>query len=710
MEPASILSLISASLTITIRAATIGKDLYTLKKSYQKADKHVQQLSTHISAIRVASRSLSLWLEADAIGSDEVEEVKGELLQVLQSCCDLLSEIQDYVCKATTGAENLSFRGKVSFLWQGNVIQDAVQTLHHQETAILLILKTLSGLVNSPTFWAQFLISNSAQKSRQRAQLQEYENQEVLLKAKRPTSSIFGLKDSNSAIARYSITSTNSDQVNMAFSFDFEVMSSAAYRNCFASLIKKNADRVDKRGSSADSNRVSLIDAMGGKRVVAEAIFEKNQEVSFGDGFFEERLDENMDNESQSMPSGITLGVGTLSNINRQEHETASEPISQSVTSSGPGSPVVLPLLLSLNNSPETNPPLESLLTTTGDIPPPLVGATTVIVHDMLYVFGGRVSDGSRLTSDLYKLDLNLRYWTQIETKGDTPSPRYFHSTCKYGDDKLVCFGGMSKRDGLSITIGGDHEMVEMSDTHIYDITANTWTLVDVQACPKGRYAHCASIVTKEEEPYHYEMVIVGGQDSANKYLLEINVLDLYSLEWTEPSMIDQNMGLYRTLITPLREDLVSHIGTGEAGRRHVDWNSKGSGSALAIFSNYNFLDVKHEFQIRLSDGAMIEMQFPPPYHPTLALRFPSGGIIHNHLIVSGAYLTTKKQNYVFWALNLSTLMWTRVGSPIQGSWNKGIVWESKGMFLMLGDKEKDLVDDYNHRRMNFVDLNIFGL
>jgi hypothetical protein len=58
-DPASILALVSASLAITIRAATIGKDLYSLKSRFQSVGKKVRLLSVHVSAIRIAARSLS---------------------------------------------------------------------------------------------------------------------------------------------------------------------------------------------------------------------------------------------------------------------------------------------------------------------------------------------------------------------------------------------------------------------------------------------------------------------------------------------------------------------------------------------------------------------------------------------------------------------------------------------------------------------------
>src|SRR2546423_9223818 len=79
---------------------------------------------------------------------------------------------------------------------------------------------------------------------------------------------------------------------------------------------------------------------------------------------------------------------------------------------------------------------------TTGREPHSLVGATTTILGDKLYVFGGRRLSRTRpqLTADLYELDLIRRHWTKLDTKGDVPPPRYFHSVCPLGDTKLVCY------------------------------------------------------------------------------------------------------------------------------------------------------------------------------------------------------------------------------------------------------------------------------
>jgi hypothetical protein len=135
------------------------------------------------------------------------------------------------------------------------------------------------------------------------------------------------------------------------------------------------------------------------------------------------------------------------------------------------------------------------------------------------------------------------------------------------------------------------------------------------------------------------------------------------------------------------------------------------------MYSNYNFLDVKLVLQIRASDGSLTERTMSGTYSPP-GLRFPNGGIIDTHFVVSGTYLTSSKQEYALWALDLRTLTWSRIdaGSAVfsQGSWNRGVLWNRRNTFVVLGNRKRSLVDDYNHRRINFgnvcmVELEAFG-
>ncbi|PQE17992.1 kelch domain-containing protein [Rutstroemia sp. NJR-2017a BVV2] len=400
---------------------------------------------------------------------------------------------------------------------------------------------------------------------------------------------------------------------------------------------------------------------------------------------------------------------------------------------------------------------------TTGKEPHPLVGATTTILGDKLYVFGGRILSRTRpsLTADLYELDLIRRHWTKIETSGDIPPPRYFHSVCPLGDTKLVCYGGMSPAPPQSQaqmvasaqgTQDAQPEVVVMSDIYIYDAPSRTWTFIPTNETPQGRYAHCATILPSSatfssanapSSALHHnpqglnpnqgsigvnidgtggaEMVVVGGQDSANHYIEQISVFNLRSLKWTSTQQLGKSCGAYRSVVAPLPGLVSAKIGKSSPTKPDhsgINQDSREPGSSMLIYSNYNFLDVKLELQVRASDGTLAEKPMHGTFSPP-GLRFPNGGVIDTNFVVSGTYLTSSKQEYALWALDLRTLTWSRIdagGSVFsQGSWNRGILWNRRNTFVILGNRKRSLVEDYNHRRINFtnvcmVELEAFGL
>ncbi|KAF2089040.1 galactose oxidase [Saccharata proteae CBS 121410] len=398
---------------------------------------------------------------------------------------------------------------------------------------------------------------------------------------------------------------------------------------------------------------------------------------------------------------------------------------------------------------------------TTGREPHPLVGATTTVLGDKLYVFGGRRLSRSRptLTADLYELDLVRRHWTKLDTKGDIPPPRYFHSVCALGDTKLVCYGGMSPAvlpsgQPVGPQQGGSAaesqpEVVVMSDIHIYDVNTRTWMKVDTTDSPQGRYAHCAAILPSsavfsssaatlsaiQHNPASVnpnqgslgvsldgsggaEMVVVGGQDSANHYIEQISVFNMRSLKWTATNTLGRSCGAYRSVVAPLSTMPASQIGMGKDNVPPEEKSLDEPRSSMLIYSNYNFLDVKLELQVRLPDGTLSEKPMQGSFSPP-GLRFPNGGVIANHFVVSGTFLTSSKQEYALWALDLRTLTWNRIdaGGSIfsQGSWNRGVLWNRRNTFVILGNRKRSLVEDYNHRRINFsnvcmVELEAFGL
>ncbi|KAL6243776.1 hypothetical protein RBB50_009210 [Rhinocladiella similis] len=397
---------------------------------------------------------------------------------------------------------------------------------------------------------------------------------------------------------------------------------------------------------------------------------------------------------------------------------------------------------------------------TTGEEPHALVGATTTILGDKLYVFGGRIHSRTKpqLTSDLYELDLIHRHWTKIEAVGDIPPPRYFHSVCALGDSKLVCYGGMSPatHKNAANSQGGkggvepQPEVVVMSDIHIFDVPTRKWTLISTSENPQGRYAHCAAVLPSSavftsanaplsaiqhnppsSDPHSgtlgvqldgsggAEMIVVGGQDSSNNYIEQISVFNLRSLKWTSTTSWDRKCGAYKSMVAPMNGLSAELVGRGvPLNDPEALKMTRRPGTSMLIYSNYNFLDVKLELQIRLPDGSLVEKPMGGNVSPP-GLRFPNGGIIDGHFVVSGTYLTSSKHEYALWALDLKTLTWARIdtnGSIFsQGSWNRGILWNRRNTFVILGHRKRSLVDDYNHRRINFnhvcmVELEAFSL
>ncbi|KAK3112638.1 hypothetical protein LTR53_010884 [Teratosphaeriaceae sp. CCFEE 6253] len=393
---------------------------------------------------------------------------------------------------------------------------------------------------------------------------------------------------------------------------------------------------------------------------------------------------------------------------------------------------------------------------TTGKEPYPLVGATTTVLGDKFYVFGGRRLSRTKpqLTANLYELDLVRRHWTKLDVKGDIPPPRYFHSMCTLGDNKLVCYGGMSPAPILDNGADGQSEVIVMSDIHLYNVPTRTWMKITTAESPQGRYAHCAAILPSSAifassnapmSAVHHnpsgsnpnqgtlgididgtggaEMVVVGGQDSANHYIEQVSVFNLRSLKWTGTTGMGRSCGAYRSVVVPLTSMSASQIGAGPHARGDVEDEDDepatiGSGAPMLIYSNYNFLDVKLELQVRLTDGTLTEKPMSSGVSPP-GLRFPNGGIIDSHFVVSGTFLTSSKQEYALWALDLRTLTWSRIdaGGSIfsQGSWNRGVLWSRRNSFVILGNRKRSLVDDYNNRRINFsnvciVELEAFGM
>ncbi|KAG1456604.1 hypothetical protein G6F46_003993 [Rhizopus delemar] len=347
---------------------------------------------------------------------------------------------------------------------------------------------------------------------------------------------------------------------------------------------------------------------------------------------------------------------------------------------------------------------------TLGEVPPPLVGASINVINDKVYVFAGRLASSRKMTNHLYVLDLcNLR-WTRHIPPPDSDKPpqaRYFHSASVH-DSQLIIFGGM----GYSRQSTG--ELCVMDDVSVLDIETMCWKKIKIQPSlysPQSRYAHLATVVDDR-------LVVLGGQDLESNYLDEMNVLDLKTWEWEMIKALDKHVGAYRSMATAV--SLISKVEQEKSKEESVKAiEEKKAMSGLYLYTNSNFSDVNRELQLILSNlsvedysSHMTGSLMPP------GLRFPSGHALGNHLILAGTYLCPQSQSYTIWSLDLSKLTWSRIetGSIFQsGSWNRGVLYKDKNRFLVFGHTERNLLEDYNHRQINFdhmasVDLEAFGV
>jgi Kelch motif len=75
-----------------------------------------------------------------------------------------------------------------------------------------------------------------------------------------------------------------------------------------------------------------------------------------------------------------------------------------------------------------------------GYIPAPREGHAAALVNDTMYIFGGRVQDGSDL-GDLAAFRISTRRWYMFQNMGMSPSPRSGHSMTAYGKHIIVLGG-----------------------------------------------------------------------------------------------------------------------------------------------------------------------------------------------------------------------------------------------------------------------------
>ncbi|CAE6515892.1 unnamed protein product [Rhizoctonia solani] len=388
-----------------------------------------------------------------------------------------------------------------------------------------------------------------------------------------------------------------------------------------------------------------------------------------------------------------------------------------------------------------------------GDVPPPLVGASTVVIGNQMYLFGGRLVTERRMVADLYCFHLEEYTWERLpppRLDPNAPPPRYFHSADAW-NGHLVIFGGM----GYATPANTAEELCVLADVRLYSLADASWLPEPSEhssptprpadsepdpaaagetpvSIPRARYAHLSAVSGDQ-------LYIIGGQDMANAWLDDIHVFDLPSRTWVSRIPYPRHCGTYRSVAVCAPERVVNpprisaNIHNEMPGNQDelvelpftADCNAQ-SPNNIYLYSNHNFTDVKRELQtlhptpstrdspFTLTDAsALLTGTSLPP-----GLRFPTGALLGTHLLIAGTYLAHTFQSYSLWALDLRTYTWSRIdpGAALShGSWGRGVVWGNNGRFVVFGNREGNLVEDYNRRLLSwadvaYVDLEAFGI
>ena len=218
-----------------------------------------------------------------------------------------------------------------------------------------------------------------------------------------------------------------------------------------------------------------------------------------------------------------------------------------------------------------------------GEVPPPLVGASATLVEPsqhglakgaQIYLFGGRLVSSRRMVNTLYLLDLDEMRWSRLtptskfkpgssEIASEQPQPRYFHSADLWRD-KIIFFGGMgySQPSQDPNTATPAEELCVLDQLLAFDLTTQQWDYsFDVASHrspsqqqneassssqpdtyqPAPRYAHLSSLSSDT-------LSIIGGQNLANQYVESINLFSLSQNRWIGAQRFRKQCGSYRSL------------------------------------------------------------------------------------------------------------------------------------------------------------------
>mmetsp|Transcript_167440 Transcript_167440/g.407010 ORF Transcript_167440/g.407010 Transcript_167440/m.407010 type:complete len:586 (-) Transcript_167440:187-1944(-) len=180
-----------------------------------------------------------------------------------------------------------------------------------------------------------------------------------------------------------------------------------------------------------------------------------------------------------------------------------------------------------------------------GDIPSSRCGSQAVTMATRMYLHGG--CDEKRAYGDLHLLEIEQMKWTELQTEGRAPPPRWGHTMQGYNSD-LVLFGGLAADAGgllpdeaapraagappFAVGLAWGHTGTPDNSVYTLQTQSLQWQVPNcVGTPPSPRFCHSACVA---DDLY----VVFGGCGAGDfsRPLDDLHWLDLRSLQWTSPT------------------------------------------------------------------------------------------------------------------------------------------------------------------------------
>ncbi|GAM22383.1 hypothetical protein SAMD00019534_055580 [Acytostelium subglobosum LB1] len=223
---------------------------------------------------------------------------------------------------------------------------------------------------------------------------------------------------------------------------------------------------------------------------------------------------------------------------------------------------------------------------THGNAPSPRYAHSATMVGKHLYVFGGLGENA--FYNDMYCLDVATLTWTHVQTVCDPPHARTFHTANLYSSGlKLYLFGGR-------------HKTTHFNDLYIFNVDSRVWTPAITTGSPMiGPLANHAAVFVDKN------LYIFGGMDGGRCFDT-LWILNIESMQWHCPHLENKPPIRFKhTLSVSADGSTLIVIG--------------GMATAPTSYDDIHFLPIASLYP-QLQQQQQHKQQSPPSHGPALSL------------------------------------------------------------------------------------------